>query len=196
MGLKFNSLIVSWQGALPGLLAGKYDVLFQTMDITPDRQKNVLFVDAWLESGGRLVVHRDSPIKSVEDVKGKVIGVSSGSSWAKLAEPLGARELKYYETDIPAMLDVANMRTDAMICDQILAAYAIQERGLPLKMVGEYLTVVQKGWATRNHAVNLVKAMNKALASVIADGTYDKIAMKYVGLSPRPKSPIRSQLPN
>jgi len=39
-----------------------------------------------------------------------------------------------------------------------------------------------------------VKAVNKALADMIADGTYAKLTTELVGCSPAPQEPIKSKL--
>ena len=51
-GLEYNPVIVKWDSALVGVLSGKFDMLCNAMDITPARQEEVRFIDAWLESGG------------------------------------------------------------------------------------------------------------------------------------------------
>ena len=50
-------------------MADQYDVISAAMDITPERQKQVLFADGWLESGGRIVTPQNSSIKSAADLK-------------------------------------------------------------------------------------------------------------------------------
>ena len=70
-GLQIEYVITKWESLLVGLFANKYDMLCDTMDITKERQERVLFVDGWLESGGRLVVHKDSDVASLEDFKGQ-----------------------------------------------------------------------------------------------------------------------------
>ena len=194
-GLKYNPIVTGFAGALPGLLADKWDMVCVTLDITAERQKSVLFADAWLESGGILVVHKDSNINEVKDVQGKVMGVLTGSSWVKLVEPLGAKEVKYFQSDIEAMHAVANGRVDGMVTEALVAAHAIGVTKLPLKTMKERLSTTQKGWATRTHRVNLVKAINKALASMVEDGTYEKLTTELIGYNPYPKNPIRSIIP-
>ena len=80
-----------------------------------------------------------------------------------------------------------------MITDSIAAAYAIQASGLPLTMTDDYVSHIQKGFPFKKGKPNLVKAVNKALAEMIADGTYAKLTTPLVGYSPAPKEPIPSQ---
>ena len=55
LGLTYKPVITKWEAILIGLKADQYDTSSDAMDITPERQKEVVFVDGWLELGGRLV---------------------------------------------------------------------------------------------------------------------------------------------
>lgn len=193
VGLKLDYVITKWESLLVGLMAGQYDMLCDTMDITKERQAKVLFVDGWLESGGRLVVHKDSDIKTLEGFEGKTMGVLVSSTWAELAKGLKPGETKFYQSEGDAMRDVADGKIDGMVTDSIAAAWAGQNAGMPLVAVPGYLSRIQKGFATTKDHEALVKAMNKALADMVADGTYEKITSAIVGYSPAPEEPIRSK---
>jgi polar amino acid transport system substrate-binding protein len=195
LGLKLEYVVTKWESLLVGLLADQYDILCDTMDITKERQEQVLFVDGWLESGGRLVVHKDSDIEALDQFKGKKMGVLVASTWAELAKPLEPGETKYYQTEQDAMQDVVNQKLDGMITDSIAAAWAIEHSGLPLRIVPGYLSRIQKGFAAKKDHPNLVRAMNEKLAEMIADGTYAKLTEELIGYSPNPAEPIRSELP-
>ena len=53
-----------------------------------------------------------------------------------------------------------------MVTDAIAGAYAIQKSKLPLRMVDQPLSSIQKGFAFKKGKPNLVKAVNKALADM------------------------------
>ena len=194
IGLKYVPVRMKWESILIGLLADQYDMSSGTMSITAERQQKVTFGDAWVESGSRLVVRNDSPIRTKGDFKGKTVGVLVASTWVPLAEALGAREVKYYKSDSDAIQDVINKNVDGVIEDAITISYAIKESKLPLRVLDEYLDRDQRGMAFKKGKPNLVKAYNKALADMMADGTYAKISTETVGFDARPKNPIRSIL--
>ncbi|SHO67703.1 amino acid ABC transporter substrate-binding protein, PAAT family (TC 3.A.1.3.-) [Pseudoxanthobacter soli DSM 19599] len=192
LNLEYTPVIIKWEALLVGLAADQYDFASDAMDITAERQKQVTFADGWLESGGRVVIQKDSPIKSAADLKGKTVGVLVASTWAKLAEEHGAT-VKSYKAESDAMQDLVNGQVDAVITDSIAAAYAIEQSKLPLTMTPDYLSHVQKGFPFKKGKPNLVKAVNKALADMIADGTYAKLTVPLVGYDPAPKDPIKTQ---
>lgn len=192
LGLEYEPVVIKWEALLVGLAADQYDYASAAMDITAERQKQVTFGDGWLESGGRIVTKKDSPIKAPADIKGKTVGVLVSSTWQKLAEDRGATA-KAYKAESDALQDLVNGNIDAVITDSIAAAYAIEASKLPLVMVDEYLSHIQKGFPFKKGKPNLVKAVNKALADMIADGTYAKLTTPLIGYSPAPKDPIKSQ---
>lgn len=194
LDLELEYVITKWDSLLVGLFADQYDMLCDTMDITQERQDRVLFVDGWLESGGRLVVHEDSDVQELGDFKGRTMGVLISSTWAELAKELEPGEIKYYQAESDAMRDLADNKIDGMVTDSIAAAYAAENAGMPLRTVPGYLSRIQKGWAAKKDHVNLVAAINGALEEMVADGTYAEITSDIIGYSPHPEEPIQSQI--
>lgn len=193
LGLTYKPVLIKWESLLVGLFSDQYDVASAAMDITEERQKQVTFVDAWLESGGRLIVPEDSPVSSSEGIKGRTVGVLVASTWADLAAGAGA-EVKAYKSETDALQDLVNGNIDGVVTDAIAGAYAIETSKLPLRITQGYLSRVQKGFPVKPGKPNLVRAMNEALAAMQADGTYARLTSELIGFSPAPERPIRSNL--
>ncbi|WP_280517668.1 transporter substrate-binding domain-containing protein [Falsirhodobacter halotolerans] len=191
LGLEYEPVLVRWESVLIGLEADQYDIISVAMDITPERQQKVTFADGWLESGGRVVVLDDSDIKVPADVNGRNVGGLVASNWTKIGEELGGN-VKAYKAESDAMQDLANGNVDAIITDAVAAGHAIKTSNLPLVMLEEPVSTVQKGFAIKMGKPNLTAAVNKALADIIADGTYARLTSELVGYSPAPVEPIRS----
>ena len=100
--------------------------------------------------------------------------------------------MKAYKAESDAMQDLANGQVDAIITDAVAAAYAIQKSNLPLRLVEEPVSSIQKGFAIKMGKPNLAKAVNEALAEMIADGTYEALTTELIGVNPAPKKPIRT----
>ncbi|MGI9331577.1 MAG: transporter substrate-binding domain-containing protein [Gammaproteobacteria bacterium] len=193
LGLTYNPVVIKWESMLVGLLSDQYDIVGNAMGISAERQKKVTFCDAWIESGARLLVHKDSPIQSNAEVKGKTIGAISASTFIPMAERLGGT-VKLYKADVEAMQDCVNGRVDSIILDSIAAAYAIKKSKLPLRWTPELIEPYQLGWAVKQGKPNLVRAINAARAEMVADGTFAKLVEPLVGYDPSPKDPIKSIL--
>ena len=139
------------------------------------------------------MVQTDSPIKSVDEIKGKTSGALVASSYIEAANKFGAADVKVYKSEPDAYQDMINGNVDGVITDQVAGGYAIKASNLPLRIAEGYAqSGVQKGWGFQKSRPNLVRAVNAALASMMADGTYDKILIDQIGVSPAPADPIRS----
>lgn len=192
IGLTYKPVMIKWESILVGLFADKYDMVSAAMDITKERQGKVTFSDGWLESGGTLVVGKNGPIHTIADIKGKKVGCLVASTWEKIAKSLGASEVKFYKAESDGLQDLVNGNIDGVVTDAVAAAYAIQQSGLPLRLLDDKLSQIQKGFAFKMGKPNLVKAFNKALADMVADGTYGKLTMEIIGIDPHPQTPIKS----
>ncbi len=193
LGLEHRPVVISWDSILVGLLSDRYDMVSNPMGITAERQESVTFCDAWVESGAKLVVAEESPIRAPEDAKGTTVGVIVASTFVPMAEALGA-EVRTYRADPDALQDVANGNIDAAITDAVAGAYAIKTGGLPLRLVDPFIESYQMGWAVKPGKPNLVTAINGALGEMVADGTFAQIGMAEIGLDPTPADPMRSRL--
>ena len=111
----------------------------------------------------------------------------------KVAEKLGGN-VKLYKSDPEALQDVVNGQIDAAITDAVAGGYAIKTAGLDLRLVDEFIESYQMGWAVKQGKPNLVKAVNAALAAMVADGTYRTLSESIIGIDPTPAEPIRSIL--
>lgn len=191
LDLQYTPVLVQWDSLLVALEANQFDVSTCAMDITPARQKQIVFSDGWLESGARILTSVDSPIKSAADLKGKRVGTQVSSTYAVLAEEHGA-QVKSYKSESDTVQDLANHNVDAVITDSITGAYLIKHVGLPISMTDDYVSHIQKGFAFKKGKPELVAAVNKALADMKADGTYAKLTTDLIGYDPAPKDPVRT----
>ena len=192
LGLTYEPVVLKWESTLVGLLAGQFDAMGTTMDVTEARQEQILYSDGWIESGAIVLVREGSDIGQPADIKGKVIGALAASTYIAASEPFGPKEVKAYKSEPEAYQDLINGNIEAVVTDQVAAAYAIKSANLPLEIVPGYVTKVQKGWGFRKAQPNLARAVNEALADMQADGTYAEIMTDMIGIVPKPEKPIPS----
>ena len=69
LGVKYESVTTDWSGILEGLRSKRYDGIFGSMAVTPERLKVIDFTDPYYYSGAQLIVPKDSKIKSINDLK-------------------------------------------------------------------------------------------------------------------------------
>jgi glutamine transport system substrate-binding protein len=185
-GFKIELSPMDFGGIIPAMQANQLDVAIAGMSITDERKKIVDFSTPYFDAGLTVIVKNDnSNIKSADDLKGKTVAVKKGTTGAKYAQDnaakLGIKVVQF--NDSPAMFqEVANGNADALIEDYPVISYAIAQKDLGLKIVGDRLNGDQYGIAVlKGQNQDLLKKINKGLAELKKDGTYDKIVKTYLG---------------
>ncbi|MGG1675691.1 transporter substrate-binding domain-containing protein [Neobacillus sp. NRS-1170] len=185
-GFKIELSPMDFGGIIPAMQANQLDVAIAGMSITDERKKVVDFSTPYFDAGLTVVVKNDnSTIKSVDDLKGKTVAVKKGTTGAKYAQDnatkLGINVVQF--NDSPAMFqEVSNGNADALIEDYPVISYAIAQKDLGLKIVGDRLNGDQYGIAVlKGQNQDLLKKIDKGLAELKKDGTYDKIIKTYLG---------------
>lgn len=175
--LAFDSLI-------PALKFRKSDAVIASLDITPERSKQVTFSDPYYQNSAT-VVSRKSLYRSFSDFRGKRIGVENGSTHQKyLQDKYPEIKTVPYDSYLSAFTDLKNGRTEAVFGDTA----AVHEY---LKTNPQLGTVIQKvtdpdyfgaglGIAVNPGNQTLLFKINKALWEIKHDGTYKKIIEKWV----------------
>lgn len=97
MGVKkVNAVLTEWGGLIPGLMAGRFDIIAAGMYITSERAEQVLFTDPHYQLGDTLLVAKGNPHKlhSYADI--------AKNSEAELAVMAGTAQYAYArEAGIP-----------------------------------------------------------------------------------------------
>ncbi|MEH7304593.1 ABC transporter substrate-binding protein [Neobacillus drentensis] len=185
MGMKPVAVTNPWETLIQGLKAKKFDAILASMTVTEERKQSVNFTDTYYRSGAQIfVAENNQTIKSVADLKGKKIGVVKASTYKEIALKNTAKEnVVEYDSDITALMDLPTGRLDAVITDQMVGLPIIKDGAIKIKDVGEPLSHDDQAIAVRKGDKELLDKLNKALAEIIKDGTYEKISNKWFGRS-------------
>ena len=173
-----------WDGILPGLLAKKYDAIIASMSITPERQKKVAFTNPYYSNYLRFAAAKGSGLEATkEGLKGKRLGAQRATIAAQYLEDnfRSVAEIKVYDTQEAAYLDLKAGRIDALLSD-IYPAYdwLQQPDNDKFEFIGKSIDIDDKiGIAIRKGEQELADKFNAALKAIREDGTYQKINEKY-----------------
>ncbi|MEW6047735.1 MAG: basic amino acid ABC transporter substrate-binding protein [Bacillota bacterium] len=174
---------IAWDGLIPGLVNGNYDVIISAMTILPERAAVVDFSDPYFNAGQVIVVRKDdNRIKGPADLKGMIVAVQINTTGQFEAEKIaGIRRIDKYDTTPLAIQAVMQRSADAAVIDLPVAYEFQKEHPDEVKVAGKPFTVEEYGIAVRKGRPELLAAINKALAQIKADGTYDKLYQKWIG---------------
>lgn len=173
----------SFKNFVEGLKSGKYDLVMNDLTPTPEREKQVDFGDPYGVEEFRIFVRSDnSDIKGRAELKGKRVGVTTGSSnesWARAH--LRDSDIRTYDNGGLVFNDLGSGRIDAVIISHFGGMKYAKVNHLPVKEVGEPLVYQLSAPAMVKGQPALRAAVNKAIASMVADGTLDSLSKKWVG---------------
>lgn len=173
-------LPIPWDSMIPALTGKKFDIIVSDMAITEERKKKVDFSNPYFTTGNQLFVPQDSAIKVPEDMKGKKIGVTISTTAAEMVTQLEA-DVKLYKNDFLAFEDLINGRLDGVSTDQGVGAKIILERNYSLLAVDGLLNTEEAGITIRKEDTDLKEEINKIIAEMQNDGTYEEISNKWFG---------------
>lgn len=179
LGVKFNPVPNEWSGIVEGLRSGVYDGILGSMAITKDREKVVDFTIPYYYSGAQLLVREDSPYQSAEELKGKKVGMATGTTFEKDAEKLEA-DVKLYKDDNQTLMELQSKNLDAVITDRVVGINAINKGEFQIRLLGSPLRSEDIAVAFRQEDDTLREAVNAILQQMHDDGTLSELSQKWL----------------
>ncbi|SDI16595.1 transporter substrate-binding domain-containing protein [Paraburkholderia phenazinium] len=183
---------LEFSGMIPALQARKIDAIMSSMAITEKREQQILFSSKLFQFKSHLVAKQGSGLSdAVASLKGKQIGVQSGTQFETYAQahwaPNGVNIVAYKSQD-EVFTDLVNGRLDGALLGTVEAdqGFLRTPAGKGFAFVGAPLSMGDRGVGIglRKDETALQAAINSAIASMLQDGTYAKIAHKYFDFDP------------
>jgi cystine transport system substrate-binding protein len=183
LGLKPEFVTTEWSGILAGLSAGKYDVIVNQVGVTPQRQQTFDFSIPYTISAAQLIVNKSDKhdFKSLEDLKGKKLGVGQGSNYEQKAKAVPGIEVRSYPGAPEYLQDLAAGRLDAALNDSLMVSYLLKTSPLPLKAGAPVGDVEKMAIPFRKGNPKFKEAIDKALSDSFKDGSFRQVSMKWFG---------------
>ena len=188
LGYEIKWEFAEFSGIFGMLDAGKIDTVANLIAMTDERKAKYDFSTPYAYSGATLVVHEDNKdIKSIEDLKGKKVGVLLGNNLHQFLEKWNEENgneitITPYQDVSGTYNEVALGRLDAFIDVKITAASRIRDEGLPLKLYGEdYLINFDYGFpfVRSNDNKEFLDAFSAEIQKLQDNGTLKELSDKW-----------------
>jgi len=177
---------MDFNGIIPGLQTKNIDAALAGITIRDDRKQVIDFSDPYYESGLSILVgEKNNDIKTAQDLSGKDVAVKTGTSTVDfLKSQVPGAKLKLFPNIDNAYLELATGRVDAAVHDTPNVQYYANTAGKGrVKVAGNVKSGEFYGIAFPKGS-DLVPQVNKAMATIKANGTYDAIYAKWFGKKP------------
>jgi polar amino acid transport system substrate-binding protein len=179
LGAKAQMVQNQWDQLIPALDRGNFDIILNGLELTADNQQRIAMSQPYFVYAQQIVTRKGAAsLNRLEDLKGKPVGVLSGSVAERLLKEQGGEGWKSYPGNVESFQDLKNKRIDAVLLDLPIALHyakpdpALEFSGVPFAQ-GYY------GIGVLKQDASLLAALNQAIQQLAADGTLERIYRKY-----------------
>ncbi len=182
---------VAWDGIIPSLTGQQIDAIMASMSITEERLKTIDFSDPYYNTPAVIVADKSMDIEATpESLAGKIVGIQASTIHQAYAqEYFKDSELRVYQTQDEANQDLFAGRIDATQADSIaMADFVNSDAGACCEIKGAVAddpAILGRGVGAgvRKGQDDLLAALNKGIAAILADGTHEEITSNYFSAS-------------
>jgi polar amino acid transport system substrate-binding protein len=186
MGVEVRFQPAVWDTIAQELNKGTIDVVWSGYSISEDRQKVVDFTKPYMDNQQIVVVLKDSPYQTLEDLSGKKLAIQQGSTAndaldanAEFKDSLA--EVVPFDDNTKAFLDLDSERVDCLAVDIVVYNYYFAKGSDKYRMLETPLGSEKYGVGVRKEDDAFTAELQKAIDAVYADGTAGKISEDWFG---------------
>jgi glutamate/aspartate transport system substrate-binding protein len=177
---------VSSSSRIPALIAGKIDLECGSTTNTRDRQKQVAFAYTTFVAGIKMLAKRSASVNSVDDLRGKNVVVTKGTTSEKIMKTMNDERLLKINIIVSndhgdSFKAVEDGSAIAFPMDDVLLYGLISKSKKPddFDVVGRYLSVEPYAIMLRKDEPAFEKIVNRALIELFQSGEIRRIYAKW-----------------
>lgn len=197
LGMTTEIVGMDFQPLFAATSSGRIDVAISSITITKERLGSQSFTQPYYDADMGIATRKDSPVKLLTDLKGKIAGVLSGSTgdkWSKdHQQEYGIAEVKGYNTQQELLLDLTAGRVDAAVSDIPGMQYAFKK--MTDLEVREHIKTGEQYGLMMTKDSPLLEKVNGAISEMKKDGTMQQIHEKWFGVKALPDSAVITEAP-
>ena len=189
-GFEVEIAPTAWDGIIPALLAGKIDMVYSGMSVTPDREAKVTFSNPYWKVNQGLVGKAGTTATVADFEAGKlVIGVQrscSADQWMqgefgqeKYDQMVKDGKIKLYDSFPQSMVALEQGLVECVIFDDVNIETYIKGNDA-FQMIGIIETGEVYAVAMRNEDTDLHALINEGLEELMASEKWEELKVKYI----------------
>lgn len=183
IGIEIKYQPIEWSMKETELITGNIDLIWNGYSITKLRQEEVAFSKPYLANSQIIVTLSNSQVVTISDLEGLTVATQAESSALDAAkskvgfvESVKGGKLIEFSTNNEAFNDLEAGRSDAIVVDEVLARYYMNQNSSDkYKVLEENLGPEDFAVGLRKEDKELLKQINDAFDDMRSDGTYDEI---------------------
>ena len=188
-GIEVKFVNTPWEGIFNALGQGDRDMVVSAVTITDERKQTIDFSTPYFDAVQLIAVKENSKIAKFDDLKKLKVGVQTGTTGDEAVTKLLGKtstSIKRFESTPLALKELESGGVDAVVADNgVVIHYVANNKGSKFKTVSDKsFAPEQYGIAIKKGNADLLAKLNKGLADIKADGSYDKLFASYFGAPP------------
>ena len=188
-GIEVKFVNTPWEGIFNALGQGDRDMIVSAVTITAERKGTMDFSDPYFDAQQLIAVKDGSKVAKFADLKKLKVGVQTGTTGDEAVTKLMGKTsaaIKRFESTPLALKELEAGGVDAVVADNgVIINYVANNPGGKFKSIADKEFVPEQyGIALKKGNTELQAKLNKGLAEIRADGSYDAIFTKYFGTAP------------
>lgn len=193
-GVELKFVNTPWEGIFNALGQGDLDMIVSAVTITEERKATMDFSDPYFDAQQLIAVKESSKVARFADLKKLKVGVQTGTTGDEAVTKLLGKtstSIKRFESTPLALKELEAGGVDAVVADNgVVIHHVANNPGSKFKTVADKEFVPEQyGIAFKKGNTELQAKLNKGLAEIKADGTYNAIFTKYFGAAPAAAAP-------
>ena len=185
-GIEVKFVNTPWEGIFNSLAQGDRDMLASSITITDERKQTMDFTSPYFDAFQLIAVKANSKVAKFDDLKKLKVGVQTGTTGDEVVtkqQGKNSTNIKRFESTPLALKELEAGGVDEVVADNgVVINYVNNNPGSKFKTVSDAsFAPEQYGFAVKKGNTELLEKLNKGLADVKADGSYDQIYTKYFG---------------
>jgi polar amino acid transport system substrate-binding protein len=179
LGVRSQTVQNQWDGLVPALLRGNFDVVLNGLEITDEHRQQIALSQPYYVYSQQIITRKDNDgLTNLPSLKGHAVGTLSGTVAQRIMEKAGGIDVRVYPGQAEPFRDLNNGRIEAVMLDLPIAVYYLTKEP-ELRRSGEPFAPGYYGIGVRREDQTLLLALNKAIAELQADGTLENIYRKW-----------------
>jgi len=188
LGVDLVIQYIDWDSKVFELESRAIDCIWNGMTITDERKTQMTFSNKYLDNNLIILTKLNSPIDTLADLTGKVVGVESSSSGelavranTNLFNSLSGLDL--YGTSSEALMALEGGSIDAVVVDEIYARYYVLKNSNNYEIGTQIVGVEEYGIGFRLQDVSLCQEVDDIIDRLAEEGKIETISIKWFGVN-------------
>jgi polar amino acid transport system substrate-binding protein len=179
IGVKAKMVQNQWDQLIPAVERGNFDIILNGLELTADNQQHIAMSRPYFVYAQQIVTRKNTAgLTRLEDLKGKAVGILSGTAAQRLVEKMGGADMRIYPGNVESFRDLKAQRIEAVVLDLPIAMFYAKPDA-ELKFSGDPFAPGYYGIGVRKPDATLLAAINTAIEELAQDHTLEKIYRKY-----------------